>query len=247
MLNEGLRYRHEFKYIESGSSLLPIEKRLAAFMRKDSHVPERGFYNIRSLYFDDYDNSFLQENIDGTDLREKWRIRIYNHSSSVINLEKKSRKGDLIRKDSCALTREQYETALKGSIDIRETNQPLFNAFCISLRERLLHPVVIVEYERTPFTAKEGNVRVTFDRNIRSSPELDALLSDRELKSRPVLTRGQDLLEVKYDAFLPNHIAHAIEYGKMQRTSFSKYALARRFPYNGVILTGYSKFINRGL
>ena len=99
-------------------------------------------------------------------------------------------------------------------------------------RDKGLHPVIIVEYERTPFIAKEGNTRVTFDRNIRSSSELDALLADRELMSRPVMEKGQNLLEVKFDAFLPDHIGHAIETGHMRRETFSKYYLTRKYAFS---------------
>jgi hypothetical protein len=84
-----------------------------------------------------------------------------------------------------------------------------------------------------PFVRSEGNVRVTIDRNIRSSCDLDGFLSDEPIASRPVLPNGQNLIEVKYDAFLLDHIAHAIEHGRMRRETFSKYYLARKFPYGG--------------
>ena len=234
MFDEDRHFRHEFKYVEPEVRLIAAEKPLAAFMKKDAHVGERGFYNIRSLYFDDYDDAFLNDNLSGVDLREKWRIRAYDRSSSFISLERKSRKSDMISKDSCAITPEQFDLILKREIEISDSNPPLLNVFITAMKTRLLHPAVIVEYDRTPFAAKEGNTRVTFDRNIRSSAELDALLADRPLVSRPVLLKGQNLLEVKHDAFLPNHIAHALETGRMKRETFSKYFLARRFSYTGI-------------
>ena len=39
-------------------------------MEKDVHAAAAGFYNIRSLYFDDYDNSCYMENENGVDNRE---------------------------------------------------------------------------------------------------------------------------------------------------------------------------------
>jgi SPX domain protein involved in polyphosphate accumulation len=203
-------------------------------MKKDSHVGDKGFYSIRSLYFDDYFDSFLDENICGVDEREKWRIRIYDKKSDFISLERKMRKSDMISKDSCALDADMFDLLMQGNLSVKDSNAPLLNVFIISQKTKGLHPVVIVEYERTPFTAQEGNTRITFDRNIRSSFELDALLADRELADRPVLERGQNLLEVKFDAFLPDHIAHAIETGHMHRETFSKYYLARKFSFSAV-------------
>ncbi|MCR5747915.1 MAG: polyphosphate polymerase domain-containing protein [Lachnospiraceae bacterium] len=234
MFNEDMNFRHEFKYVEPEVRLKASELRLTSFMKKDSHVSDKGFYSIRSLYFDDYYDSFINENIDGVDSREKWRIRIYDRKSDFISLERKSRKADLISKSSCTINKDIFENILKGKIDIGGDNPPLLNVFYTGMRTKLIRPAIIVEYERTPFIAKEGNTRITFDRNIRSSSELDALLADRELSSRPVLSSGQNLLEVKFDAFLPDHIGHAVETGQMRRSTFSKYYLARKFTNTGL-------------
>ncbi len=234
MFREDTKFRHEFKYVEPELRLKASELRLSSFMKKDSHAGDKGFYSIRSLYFDDHFDSFLEENICGVDEREKWRIRIYDRSSSFISLERKMRKADMIAKDSCAISADLFNDLMKGKASISDANDPLLNLFIINSKTKGLHPVIIVEYERTPFAAKEGNTRVTFDRHIRSSFELDALLADRELASRPVLQTGQNLLEVKFDAFLPDHIGHAIETGHMRRETFSKYYLARKFSFSAV-------------
>lgn len=234
MFDENTHFRHEFKYAEPEIRLKASELRLSSFVKKDPHAGEKGFYSIRSLYFDDYFDSFLNENISGVDEREKWRIRIYDRSADFISLERKSRKSDLIAKDSCSIDRETYDAILKGKASVSDSNPALLNLFIIGLKAKGLHPVVIVEYERTPFVVQEGNTRVTFDRNIRSSMELDALLSDRELAARPVLEAGKNLLEVKFDAFLPDHIGHALETGHMRRETFSKYYLSREFSFSAL-------------
>ena len=90
--------------------------RLSSFMKKDSHAGDKGFYSIRSLYFDDHFDSFLDENISGVDEREKWRIRIYDRSSSFISLERK-----IIHCSSI------IKSTLMLKIEIRE------NFFCVLL------------------------------------------------------------------------------------------------------------------
>lgn len=91
---------------------------------------------------------------------------------------------------------------------------------------KFLRPVVLVEYERTAFTCREGNVRITFDRNLSSSPYVFRM-EDERLPKRPVLPAGQQLLEIKYDEFLPGYLRKALHTGKQERTTFSKYALCR--------------------
>ena len=66
-------------------------------------------------------------------------------------------------------------------------------------------PKVIVEYERTPYVYKNGNVRITFDRNITSSSQVDQFFN-ATAKKRPILPAGMQLLEVKYDEYLPEDL-----------------------------------------
>ena len=233
MFDEYRHYRHEFKYIEPERRLFTAERRISAIMSRDIHAGESGVYGIRSLYFDDYYDSKLYDNITGVDQREKWRIRIYNKSSDYISLERKLRRADMISKDSCPISPEMYERIIMRTAEVSDGNPPLLNVFIVRMRTCLLRPAIIVEYDRTPFADPKGNTRVTFDRNIRSSQELDALLADRDLSSRPVLEYGQNLLEVKFDGFLPDHIGHALETGHMHRNTFSKYFLCRRYTLNG--------------
>ena len=67
-------------------------------MQLDPHVTDTGVYNISSLYFDDCYNTCYYENENGTDPREKFRIRIYNHSDERITLEcKRKERGKTLK------------------------------------------------------------------------------------------------------------------------------------------------------
>ena len=96
-----------------------------------------------------------------------------------------------------------------------------------------MKPRVIVEYDRTPFVEKLGNTRVTLDRNIRSS---DAVLSflEKDIPARPVMPAGKQILEVKYDEFLPDYLYRNLQLSSMRQTAFSKYYLCRRFSFTGI-------------
>lgn len=72
---------NEYKYICDMRQLTEIKYRIAPFMKLDSHTGENTGYVIRSMYFDDYDNTCYYDNLNGADPREKFRIRIYNGES----------------------------------------------------------------------------------------------------------------------------------------------------------------------
>lgn len=227
--NQKPLFRHELKYLVSSAQLKMIENRLKHLMPLDKHVQETGIYNIRSLYFDDYNNRCYYENEDGTDPREKFRIRIYNHSTDKISLECKRKEHGKIYKTSCPLTIEQTKTLMEGQYLRDVANQPeLLQKFTYLMMTRKFKPVVIVEYDRVPYIYKLGNVRVTLDQNISASGAVDKFLEE-EIPKRPIMSNGQQLLEVKYDELLPDYIYTNLQLKDLRQTTFSKYYLCRKF------------------
>lgn len=224
-----LKFRHEFKYLVTDAQLTILENRLMSIMPKDSHVGATGVYHIKSLYFDDRNNRCFWENEDGIAPREKYRIRIYENSPDRINLECKRKENDKIHKKSCRLTMEQFEYLAYGKGNISfDSLPPLAQKLQTMKMTDGMEPKVIVEYERTPYVYKNGNVRITFDRNITSSGQVDDFFN-ANVKKRPILPAGTQLLEVKYDEYLPDHIYHALLLDNLQRTNFSKYYLCRKY------------------
>ena len=223
------RFRHEFKYLSTLGQLKTIQVRLTGLIPLDPHVGPDGIYNIRSLYFDDYEDRYLKENEAGVDPREKFRIRIYNHSDSRISLELKRKVREKTQKLSCPITKEQCEMLMRGEIpDIGKDAPPVLQKLCLLMRTRLLRPKVIVEYDRVPYIYPQGNVRITLDENIRSSSRVELFLED-QIPTRPILPAGQHILEVKYDEYLPDFIYRAVQLQGLHRTEFSKYYLCRRY------------------
>lgn len=223
------KYRHELKYQITDAQLLMLKNRINHLIPADSHAGENGVYSIRSLYFDDYENRCLRENEDGTDPREKFRIRIYNASSDRITLECKRKERGKTHKSSCPLTVEQTRALMGGKILPNIGSQPpLLQKLTMQMMTRRMHPVVIVEYDRIPYVYKNGNVRVTLDTNIASSSAVERFL-DEDILSRPVMPAGQQLLEVKYDEYLPDFIYRSLQLHSLRQTAFSKYAICRKY------------------
>ena len=220
-----LRYRHEWKHEISYADLLAIRQRLRAVAESDPHA-QGGRYLIRSLYFDNLDDKALREKIDGVNLREKFRIRYYNGDTSVIHLEKKSRRAGLGTKFSAALSREEAQRIVDGDPDwMMDSGRPLVQELYCKMRWQCLRPKVIVDYTREPFIYHPGNVRVTFDYDIRTG------LSCTDFLNPDCVTipagDAPILLEVKWDAFLPNIIRDAVQTPGRHAEAFSKYAQCR--------------------
>ena len=217
------KFRHEYKYPVNGAECALLEGKLPLVLSRDRHAVG-GRYTIRSLYFDDYHNRALFEKLDGTDPREKFRIRIYNRRDDYICLEKKIKKGQLTQKLQTRLTREQCSAILQGDIDWMWRQGDGLTAELYTRMREGLTPNTIVEYDRIPFTYAPGNVRVTLDRNIRSGVTSTDLFGDIPL----VPVSPMDVLEVKFDAYLPDVVRLLTAGLDARRTSVSKYALCRK-------------------
>ena len=222
-------YRHEMKYVISAAQLSLLKGRIEHLMEKDSHAGPEGLYNISSLYFDDYRNSCYYENENGTDPREKFRIRIYNHSTRRIMLECKRKERGKTHKTTCPLTLEQARLLSQGKIPENWQELPaLLRKLVLKMKTTRMRPVVIVEYDRIPYVYSQGNVRVTFDMHMSSAGDVRTFLEGTSPR-RPIMPAGWHLMEVKYDEFLPDVIYRSLNLHQLQQTAYSKYYLSRKY------------------
>lgn len=223
-------YRHELKYPLSEAGYQALSRRLAAVMRRDAHADADGRYTVRSIYFDNYRDKALREKLDGVPQREKFRIRWYNDDLSFLSLEKKCKYNDLCQKLAAPLTQAELQSILSGGGTWMASHpQALVRELSRAMDAQQLRPRVLVSYVREAYTYAPGNVRVTFDSCVRSSlfhPELPgSAFPDVGVLDAP----GAHILEVKYDAFLPDVIACLLQSGDLRQQAFSKYAACRRF------------------
>lgn len=220
-----IRYRHEWKHELAYVDLLSIRARLRPIMELDRHATG-GKYRIRSLYFDNASDKALREKIDGVNMREKFRIRLYNDDPSFIHLEKKSKRGGLGTKYSANLTADEVRDLLAGDLSwMMDPTRPLVQELYCKMRYQGLRPQTIVEYTREPYVYAPGNVRVTFDYDLRTGLRCTDLLD-----SHCVTIPAGDapiLMEVKWDDYLPSIIRDCVQTPGRRVTAFSKYAQCR--------------------
>ena len=220
-------FRHEWKHEINTMDVFALRQRLRAVMKQDSHVLG-GSYQIRSLYFDNLQDKCLREKLDGVNHREKFRIRFYNGDASFITLEKKMKHGDLCCKLQERVSKEEVERLLAGDLAwMREGNRPLVQELYRKMAVTGLRPKTIVEYTREPFIYGPGNVRVTIDENIRTGLfRTDFLHPDVPLIPVP---DAPTILEVKWDAYLPDIIRRIVQVPNRRAAAFSKYAACRSY------------------
>ncbi|MBQ3864521.1 MAG: polyphosphate polymerase domain-containing protein [Clostridia bacterium] len=224
--------RHELKYFINPGDTVYLRNVLGSVLDLDRNAGPDGGYHIRSLYFDDAYNSALQEKIDGVYWRDKYRIRIYNYSDATIKLEKKSKRGDLTKKESVTITRELAEQIISGdAYGLDKINHPLINELYRMITIKKLHPVVLVDYYREAFVHIAEDTRITLDQELRSGVfSLD--LFNPHVPTVSPFGEEQNILEVKYNRRLPSFIPVILQNLTPVRSAISKYTLCRRFEYN---------------
>lgn len=219
-----MEYRHEWKHEISPGDVPALRSRLRAVASLDEHGVG-GIYRVCSLYFDTPTDRALREKIDGVSRREKFRLRRYG--GGFIRLEKKSKNGSLCAKEQAPVTEEEVRALLAGDSGwMRSPGRDLVWELYQKMTAQLLRPRVIVEYTREAYVYAPGNVRVTLDANIRTG-----LRSTDFLDPDCVTVPASDavVLEVKWDAFLPDCIRSAVQLEGRRTAAFSKYAVCRRF------------------
>ena len=221
--------RHELKYFISPAEMSVLRGVLTPVMQLDPNGNENNEYHIRSLYFDTINDDALNEKIAGVGNRKKYRIRIYNFSDKVIKLECKSKYGDLISKQSVTIPRELADQLIAGDPEgLQRMRHPLLHDMFREMKTNLLRPAVIVDYTREAYIHPAEEVRVTFDKTLRTGL-FSSDMFNKDLPTYPVFDDPVEILEVKYDEFLPAHIQAILSSITAQRSAISKYTHCRRY------------------
>ncbi len=218
-------FRHELKYEINKSDSIEISHRLSCVAQKDPYADCHGFYHVHSLYFDNVYDKALREKLDGTPVREKFRIRFYNEDTGFIRLEKKEKVRGLCRKTGVCLPLEDCQKLLKGENKVLwQSKNALCRELYAKMHYQILRPKTIVDYHRQVFLYPQGNVRITLDFAISSRQNIEDFFAQKEAnlcESSPVI------LEVKFDDYLPRVIQDMVQVKNRGVGAFSKYALCR--------------------
>ena len=214
-----LPLRHELKYFINERQYFVLSGILDNLLNRDPNGDEYNEYHIRSLYFDTVFNSALFDKLNGVQNRDKYRIRIYNFSDKVIKLECKTKVGSLISKRSISIPRQLCEQLMAGDpAGLETTRSGLLNDVFREMTVNLLRPVVLVDYVREAYLHPAEEVRITFDKQLRTGM-LSKELFDPYVPTISPFDENLMILEVILNTYCQGALPSAI----------SKYTWCRRF------------------
>ena len=226
-----LPLRHELKFFISPAQHFLLSNALKRTLHKDPNGDENNEYHIRSLYFDTVYDTALFDKLDGDQNRDKYRIRIYNFSDRMIKLECKTKIGTLISKRSISIPRDLCEQLMVGDpTGLETTRSGLLQDVYREMTVNLLHPVVLVDYVREAYLHDAEEVRITFDKQLRTGLRSTDLFNPH-VPTIPPFDHGEMILEVKYNRVLPPYIRDILctYCPNAVQSAISKYTWCRRF------------------
>lgn len=217
-----MMYRNELKFFINAHQRNTMACKLSNICQRDSFSDADGGYLVSSLYFDDYDQSAFFDKLSGIRDRKKFRVRVYNHQSNVIKLERKIKRGNVIEKSHLRISKEEYDTLVGGdAVFLRHKEDVVAQDFYLYYRTKNLRPRVVVEYRREAFIYGYGDVRITFDYFLKAGVFQKDLFSNGYMIS--AIPHDQIILELKYTGYFPAAIRNIIQISNLQRQSISKY------------------------
>ena len=88
-------------------------------------------------------------------------------------------------------------------------------------------PIVIVDYFREAYISDINNIRITFDKELRTGLNLTDIFNKGPTVD--VMEEPKMILEIKYDHFLPDYLRQMLQISSSQRYAISKYVICRKY------------------
>ena len=218
-------FRKEIKYLLPLDKAMLLQRSLENVMQRDQHG-DNGSYFIRSQYYDSLDDQDLGDNLAGLYEKRKIRLRIYSLADSTAKLEYKCKNGLDGVKYSMSISREEALRMEQGDISfLLEYNTDLAMRLYLRMTQSCYRPKAIIDYQRLAFLYPAGDVRITFDTDIRGALYPYGLFEN--VGTNPLGSREQILMEVKYTGFIPDTISNILKGADVLPTSHSKYSRVR--------------------
>ncbi len=218
--------RRETKY------LLTAEQE-SAFLNEAGNLlstDKFGRYTICNLYLDTDDFYFIEHSLDRPAYKEKLRIRSYGTSSAekqvFFEIKKKAR-GVVYKRRIIIPLREAEDYLRDGtvppSLDGFSANQ-IFHEIDYLMKKYRPEPKIYLAYDREAFfMTEQPEIRITFDRDIRSRWDNLTLTSDDGTSLLDTGIADYRVMEIKSGRAIPIEITEILSRLKIYPVSFSKY------------------------
>lgn len=219
--------RHELKFYISRSDYEYARHMLSELMHKDEYQDDDRGYHIRSLYFDDAADSAVEDKLDGIEFRDKYRIRIYDTDQKWAKLERKRKANNFVKKDSVTISREEVYQMMNGNYDfLRDKKSTDALSIYFDLSRKYFRPVVLIDYVRDVFKIDYNEIRITFDKHIRTTTT-DLDIFDPQVDLHPLDRDDLIIMEVKFNVCLPSWFKDFLKFNSGISSAISKYCYGR--------------------
>lgn len=197
-------------------------------MESDEYNIGGKLYTIMNLYYDTPHDDLVSTGLKREDkYRFKIRLRSYDPEYPTAFLEIKKKVNGLVNKRRTLMYIDDVNPFLMEHKSVPESKiikPQVIKELDVIARNIELIPKVVLCYDREAFfgtKAEDGDLRVTFDTNIRA--RRDEL--DLRLGSHGDLILGEDfvLMEVKVDKSVPLWLARLLSENNVRKRRFSKY------------------------
>lgn len=221
-------YRYEIKFVLDESSYSDALQWLYLCTNAVNKYPDR---HINSIYLDNPDYESVRDNLTGVSDRSKTRVRWYDGDPTV-KLEKKIRKGRLVRKEIIPLDLgEDFSSELSPLALRNKVNNIVSNE--IELNDDFYTSNIGVRYLRKYFEDQVG-LRVTFDEEIQFCDLYDEIGSFN--LSTELVNYQPKVMEIKFDPLIKDYVTNLVMKLNMTPKRHSKYLVGMAHLGNVVYL-----------
>ena len=211
--------RKEIKYKLSLVEASLLESILDKILKLDKNSNSYGEYNVKTIYFENYLRETTIDKKRNINNLSKYRIRMYENNPNSIFLERKTNCSGVIKKDSEKVARDFVEDVMNGDLyNVLDKNSLLKTSFYLQMVLKQYRPYIIIEYIRKAYVEEKSNIRITLDRNIKSTMNYNSFFdsSSCEYMSSSII------LEVKYDRYIPDFVKDILKVLDKNQISNSK-------------------------
>ncbi len=210
--------RYEYKYLVTEEEAKKILDGMDTCLSPD----EWGRSTVSSLYYDTPSYALIRRSIEKPIYKEKLRLRSYGTATddSKAFLEIKKKYKSVVYKRRISLTCSEAEHYMASSTPFQPSTQISREIDYFKQFYAPLVPSVYVSGEREAYYG-EGDLRITFDRNILCrNTELTLTSSPYGMA---ILPEGKILMEIKTGTAIPLKLTGLLTELGIYRQSFSKY------------------------
>lgn len=213
--------RFEYKYLLTPEQYDALQDILQAHTQPDLFPHS----SIRNIYYDTPDFRLIRTSLEHPNYKEKLRLRSYGPAGegSPVFAELKKKYDGVVYKRRITLDAEMAMSCLSGAAPMPDSQIGKEIDWALH-RYPGLRPAVFISYERDSFRQTDGDLRITFDRDIRYRTQ--NLNLSAGTWGIPLLPEGKILMELKLTDSIPLWLAQTLSRLDIRRTGFSKYGSA---------------------